>query len=161
MIVGFNANDGASKIPLNYDLITDEAALKKLTVHNGVRVNQIINFESFVKFLKKFFAYYPIYPMDRNLKNIHNTIINSYTNFTMESYRKNSKEQKSNYFWILRTLLTDEGYACPTFKFLDFVANRSVVYAYIYNHRISTSKYPIWYGVVNGDEIASVNLFIF
>lgn len=154
MIVGFNANDGASEIPLNYGLITDKTVLKKLSTQ--LKPNQIINFESFVKFLRKLYAYYPIYPMNRNLKNIHNIIIKSYTNFTMESYRKQSKEQKSNYFWILRTLLTDEEYACPTFKFLDFVADQSEVYTYIYNHRIATSKYPVWYGVVNGDELASV-----
>ncbi len=158
MIVGFNANDGASSIPLNYNLISDKEELKKLPIKNGVRVNQIIHFESLVKFLKQYYSYYPVYPMEKNLNTIHNTIIKSYTNFTMESYQKNSKDQKSNYFWILRTLLTDEGYACPTFKFLDFVANKTEVFAFIYNHRMSTSKYPVWYGAVNGDEIASVNL---
>lgn len=91
---------------------------------------------------------------------IHNAIIHSYTNFTMQSYRKNSKNQKSNYFSDLRNLLTDEEFACPTFKLLDQITDNNEVFMYVYNHRIGTSKYPAWYGVVNGDELGSVNLIM-
>lgn len=153
-IIGFNSNEGASEIPLDYGLVTNKNQLKKLKPRNGVLMKQIINFEQFVIFIKKYYKFYPIYPMDRNMKKIQNTIIKAYTGFTMESYRKNAK-QKSNYFFDLRTLLTDEGFACPTFKMLDYIARKNEVFTYVYNHRLSTSKYPVWYGVVKGDELAS------
>lgn len=154
MIVGFNSNDGSSEIPLDYGLVTSD--IDKLKMHNGVRMRQVVNFETFVKFILKYYKFYPMYPMSKNIKAIHNAIIKPYTNYTMESYRKNDKKQLSNYFFTLRTLLTDEGSACPTFKFIHYVEKKSDVYTYIYNHRIQTSRYPIWYGVVKGDEIASV-----
>lgn len=150
LIVGFNANDGASEIPLNYGLTTDKKKQKKLK--NGVTMRQVINFESFVMFIKKYYKFYPIYPMSRNLEKIHNTMIKEYTNHTIIS----TKPKQSNYFFQLRNLLNDEAYACSTFKLLDSVANKAEVFMYIYNHRMNTSKYPVWYGVVNGDELASV-----
>jgi hypothetical protein len=150
ILVGFNANDGAHLIPLQYGLLGDVSKLKKGDL------KQHINFESLTTFVKKFYHFYPVFPMDRNSEKIWNIILNTYTNFTIKTF-KNSKHKNTNYFYQLRTLLTDEGYACPTFKFLDYVSNDNRVYLYIYNHRITTSKYPFWYGVVNGDELASVS----
>ncbi len=99
--------------------------------------------------------------MHKNLDSFHNIVIQTYTNFTMETYKKNSKNHKSNYFSDLKNMLTDEEFACPTFKLLDHITDDNEVFMYIYDYRIDTSKYPAWYGVVNGDELASVNLIIF
>lgn len=156
IITGFPAQAGASKIPLNYGLVTDKNQLKKIKPHNGIIMRQQCNFESFMIFLKKYYAFYPMYSTQNNMKSVHTAIIKSYTGFNMESYRKNSKQQKSNYFFDLRTLLTDENYACPTMKLLSYISDKCDVYVYVYNHRIGTSKYPIWYGVTESDELASV-----
>lgn len=135
MIVGFNGNDASSIIPLTYGL-------------NGNVQN--IDFELFVQFLKKYYNHYPNWPMKNN-DYFFDTIINEYTK---------NVTTNSNYFVTLRKILTDESIACSMFKLLEYLTRHSEkqqrIYFYIYDYRISTSKWPSSYGVVNGDELASL-----
>jgi hypothetical protein len=65
-----------------------------------------------------------------------------------------------SYFRALRKTLTDESFACSILKLLEYITRYSEkqqkVYFYIYEHRISTSKWPSSYGVVANDELASL-----
>ena len=140
MILGFNSNDGASLIPLNYGLMQDSL--------NGN--TQWIDYNQMVDFIKKYYNFYPNWPL-RNNEYFFETLINEYT--------KNVTTHPS-YFKALRRLLTDESSFCSFLKQLEYLTRWSEeqqkIYFYIYEHRISTSKYPNWYGVVQGDELASL-----
>jgi len=140
MILGFNSNDGASLIPLNYGLMQDSL--------NGN--TQWIDYNQMTDFIKKYYNFYPNWPL-RNNEYFFETIINEYT--------KNVTTHPS-YFKALRRLLTDESSFCSILKQLEYLKRWSEeqqkIYFYIYEHRISTSKYPNWYGVVQGDELASL-----
>ena len=77
----------------------------------------------------------------------------------LNEYTKNDINQPS-YFRTLRKTLTDECYACSVLKLLEYISRYSEkqqkTYFYIYEHRISTSKWPSTYGVVTNDELASL-----
>ena len=149
IMVGFNANDGASLIPLNFGLISDNIRVDKY------EPRQRVNFNGFVEFLRRQYFYYPYWPLETHDADFFKVIVDEYKKMVQNPQNKNVKDP--NYFYALRKLLTDEGFACPSFKFAEIISKSNPnVYFYIYNHRMGTSKWPWWYGVTKGDELAAV-----
>lgn len=144
VILSFNSHDGGSLIPFNYGALNESTKQSSL------------NYTHLSDFIKKFYNFYPTWP-NKNSEIILNSILNEYTRFTLR-VAHNQRSMKPNYFQTLSKILTDESFACPDFKLMDYLTkfNQSDVYLFILNSRLSTSKWPMYYGVVNSEILPIV-----
>ena len=145
IIMSFNGNDGSSLIPLNY------------AFNATSQFKQTINFTQLTDFIRKFYFFYPHWPLKNN-ELIINSILNEYTHLTSRLIH-NEENYKTNYFSTLSRILTDESFACPTFKLINYlskIATNNKIHLFVYNNRISTTRWPGYYGAVNGDIIPMI-----
>ena len=115
-----------------------------------------IVFKQLTNYTSDYLRFYPTYPYE-STKALIDAILFQYTKLTSEFQDTNSPLNKVNYFSALSRIIGDQQFVCPTVKLLDIYARKNnSVYAYIYSHRISTSPWPSWYGVVHADELAMI-----
>ena len=123
-----------------------------------LRKQQAITFKQLVNFIQDYLKYYPTYP-NKSQKILIDAILFHYTKLTssFDSNNNNSYLNRVNYFNALSRIIGDRHFVCPSIKLLDIYARRNEsVYSYFYSHRITSSPWPSWYGVVHADELAMV-----
>lgn len=152
IITGFTSQDGTSLIPFSYGAVDDSKVPKTPNPKNNIK--QIITYPLLANFLKNYYSFFPTWPYKLD-EIILNSILNEYTKLTHKNF-EDSRLVKSNYFYTLSKILSDETYICPAFKLANYIENKVKVYLYAYNYRISTNRMPFWYGIVHGEELAMV-----
>jgi carboxylesterase type B len=149
IITGFTSQDGTSLIPFSYGAVDDSKVPKTPNPKNNIK--QIITYPLLANFLKNYYSFFPTWPYKLD-EIILNSILNEYTKLTHKNF-DDSRLVKSNYFYTLSKILSDETYICPAFKLANYIENKVKVYLYAYNYRISTNRMPFWYGIVHGEEL--------
>jgi carboxylesterase type B len=145
---GFSANEGSMFVAYAGLMGTKSMELRKQVP---------INFNKIYEFVSEYLKFYPSYP-HRSTKAVIDAIIFQYTKLTSEFHNQlDAPLTKLNYFNALSRIIGDQIFVCPAVKLMDFYARRNhSVYSYLYSHRISSSPWPSWYGVVHADELAMV-----
>jgi acetylcholinesterase len=147
VLTGFTANEGSLTLAKSGLFGFKSTELKR---------QQNISHNDMANFLNEFFAYYPSYPHLMN-KIISDLILHEYTKLTnlKDDLNLPIALMKTNYFQELSKIIADQSIVCPTYKLSDALAKYgSNVFLYLYSHRVSSSAWPVWYGAVNGDELA-------
>ncbi|OAF69668.1 hypothetical protein A3Q56_02597, partial [Intoshia linei] len=133
ILIGSNSNEAS------YFLIYELSNLLKLNTTS-------MNYRQFVESLKSLFNYHPKYPNE--IKDyIFEAVKFQYTNWI-------DKNNKFANILNLDNAVSDAQFVCKVNDFADAYAQSGQnVYYYLFNHRSDNHHWPIWMGVLHGDEI--------
>jgi acetylcholinesterase len=147
ILSGYSANEGSMFLAYAGLMGAKSSELRKQVP---------VSFKNLVNFINDYLKYYPVYPHESK-KVLRDAILFHYTKLTSDFSDASSPLNKINYFGALSRIIGDQHFVCPSLKLLDIYAKRNQsVYSYFYAHRITSSPWPSWYGIVHGDELAMV-----
>ena len=141
--------------PILTGFTTDEGSMfaAYTNVFKDIHSKPHMSHSALVDYLDSYFAFYPNFPEPSN-KLIINSILHEYTKI-LDSKIENAPIEKENYFFKLSKIIGDQFIKCPTYEFIDLIAqHNSKIYLYLFAHRVSSTPWPQWYGAVHGDDLA-------
>ncbi|CAF1087877.1 unnamed protein product [Brachionus calyciflorus] len=143
-IIGFNQNEGTL-----FSAVTGFAGLKSYNK---------IDYSTFNYFIDKYFHFYPKYgDVSKNL--VKESIKFEYLNFINETNRDELifKGDKNDYFKEMSDIFTHQMFVCPAYRLADLISvHNDNVFVYLFNHYLTSSPWPEFYGMTHSDELAFV-----
>lgn len=145
LMTGFTSNEGSMFAAYTGILGTNTEELSK---------RPLVNHSALKNFINSYYEFYPQY-FHKSSKALLTSILFEYTNLLNDD--EGSSLLKSNYFNDLSRIIGDSSFTCPGVELATFYSRINPnVFAYLNNHRLSTSPWPAWYGVTHGDELALI-----
>ncbi len=112
-----------------------------------------IGFNQFTDLVDAKFEFYAPDPYKKH-GSIAKQVLVKYANMSSDN---NGAADDLALFHSLSQIVAGQEFQCPAIKFLNVYSqydDMASTYMYLYSHRISTTPWPTWYGVVHADELA-------